>query len=73
MEDPDLLKVGVFCGFQVHSGNPHSGKGGGFLAAEVEAAALVPLSSSLQDVVKLAAPDFELDRQSPDSLLELSR
>ena len=40
------------------------------MAAEVEAAALVPLSGSHQDVVKLAAPDLALDHQSPDSLLE---
>ena len=33
------------------------------MAAEVEAAALVPLSGSLQDVVKLAAPDLVLDHQ----------
>ena len=43
---------------------------GDFLAAEVEAAALVPLSGSLQDVVKLAAPELPLDQQGPDSWLE---
>jgi hypothetical protein len=43
---------------------------GDFLAAEVEAAALVPLSGSLQEVVKLAAPDLAPEWLNPDLLLE---
>jgi hypothetical protein len=43
---------------------------GDFLAAEVESASLQPLSGSLQDVVKLAAPDLAPEFLNQDLLLE---